>query len=286
MSALRIEHLGFGTDAVEYTAGWERQREVHAEVVAGAPDTVLLLEHQAVYTAGKRTEPHERPFDGTPVVDVDRGGKITWHGPGQLVGYPILHLAKPVDVVAYVRRIEQMIIDVCAELGVEGTRVDGRSGVWIPAGGGRPERKVAAIGIRVARGVTMHGFSLTCDSDLGAFSRIVPCGIADAGVTSLSAELGRDVPVREVLPLVEAALPGCDLPGLHHQRVPHRPRATTQPSTEQPSAAQPSTEQPSAAQPSAAQQSPEQQPAEPPNQKPAETISGAIDDLARELTRS
>ncbi len=231
---MRIERAGFGAEAVEYTAGWAHQRAVHAEVVAGAPDTVVLLEHQAVYTAGKRTEQHERPFDGTPVVDVDRGGKITWHGPGQLVGYPIVRLAKPVDVVAYVRRIEQLLIDVCAEFGVTGTRVDGRSGVWIAAGEGRPERKVAAIGIRVAQGVTMHGFSLTCDSDLSAFGRIVPCGIADAGVTSLSAEAGRSVSVQEVLPLVEAALPNYDLPGHHHKRVRPTPRvqAAADPSKE------------------------------------------------------
>ncbi len=231
---MRIERAGFGAEAVEYTAGWAHQREVHAEVVAGAPDTVVLLEHQAVYTAGKRTEQHERPFDGTPVVDVDRGGKITWHGPGQLVGYPIVRLAKPVDVVAYVRRIEQLLIEVCAEFGVTGTRVDGRSGVWIAAGEGRPERKVAAIGIRVAQGVTMHGFSLTCDSDLSAFGRIVPCGIADAGVTSLSAEAGRPVSVQEVLPLIEAALPNYDLPGHHHKRVRPTPRVqpTADPSKE------------------------------------------------------
>jgi lipoyl(octanoyl) transferase len=192
---------------VPYEAAWQQQREIHAQVVSGAgPDTVLLLEHPPVYTAGKRTEPHERPFDGTPVIDVDRGGKITWHGPGQLVGYPILRLPDPVDVVAYVRRMEQMLIAVCAALNVPAGQVSGRSGVWVGADDRGPDRKVAAIGIRVAQGVTLHGFALNCDPDLTAFDRIVPCGIRDAGVTSLSRELGRDVPVAEVLPIVEAHL--------------------------------------------------------------------------------
>jgi lipoyl(octanoyl) transferase len=196
---------------VPYEQAWEMQREVHARRVAGeGPDTLLLLEHPSVYTAGKRTEPHERPTDGTPVVDVDRGGKITWHGPGQLVGYPIVELPDPVDVVAYVRRLEGALIDVCAALGVQAGRVEGRSGVWLPADepgrGNRVERKIAAIGIRVARGVTMHGFALNCDPDLGAFGSIVPCGIPDAGVTSLSAELGRDVPVAGTIDRVETAM--------------------------------------------------------------------------------
>ena len=189
---------------VPYDEAWRLQQSVHAEVADGAEDTVLLLEHPPVYTAGKRTSPWERPVDGTPVVDVDRGGKITWHGPGQLTGYPILRLADPVDVVAYVRRLEQVLIDVCAELGLATDRVEGRSGVWTPDGA----RKVAAIGIRVARGVTMHGFALNADPDLTAYDRIVPCGISDATVTSLSRELGRDVTVDEVLPLVERHLPG------------------------------------------------------------------------------
>ena len=188
---------------VPYDDAWALQREVHAQVVGGAEDVVLLLEHPPVYTAGKRTEPHERPLDGTPVVDVDRGGKITWHGPGQVTGYPIVRLADPVDVVAYVRRLEQVLIDVCAELGLPTGRVEGRSGVWTADG----QRKVAAIGIRVAQGVTMHGFALNCDPDLSAYGRIVPCGIADATVTSLSAELGRDVTTDEALPLLERALP-------------------------------------------------------------------------------
>lgn len=204
---LDIREVGFGAAAVDYQAGWDLQRAVHADVVAGSsPDTVLLLEHQSVYTAGRRTEPHERPFDGTPVVDVDRGGKITWHGPGQLVGYPILTLPSPVDVVAHVRRIEGMLINVCADLGVTTDRVSGRSGVWVAADDRGPERKVAAIGIRVSEGVTMHGFALNCDNDLAWFDRIVPCGIRDASVTTLSQELGRDVTVAEVLPIVTARL--------------------------------------------------------------------------------
>ena len=203
-AALRINRVGFGADAVDYQSGWDLQRRVHADVVAGrSPGTVLLLEHESVYTAGRRTEPFERPIDGTPVVDVDRGGKITWHGPGQLVGYPIVRLPSPLDVVAHVRRIEEMLIEVCAALGVPAQQVKGRSGVWVPADDCGPERKVAAIGIRVSEGVTMHGFALNCDNDLAWFDRIVPCGITDAEVTTLSRELGRDVPVTEALPLVE-----------------------------------------------------------------------------------
>ena len=203
---MRFEHLGFAPDHVDYLTAWDRQREVHAEVVAGGEDTVLLLEHERVYTAGKRTEPHERPFDGTPVVDVDRGGKITWHGPGQLVGYPIVRLPSPVDVVAHVRRLEEMMIRVCADLGLAATRVEGRSGVWVPADDRGPDRKIGAIGIRVSQDVTMHGFALNCDCDLSWSQVIVPCGIADAGVTSLSQELGRDVTVAEVLPYAEKHL--------------------------------------------------------------------------------
>jgi lipoyl(octanoyl) transferase len=193
---------------VEYDAAWARQRELHAQRVADEiGDVAILLEHEPVYTAGRRTEAWERPVDGTPVVDVDRGGKITWHGPGQLTGYPIVALPEPVDVVGHVRRLEDMLIAVCARLGVNAARIDGRSGAWVPADVHGPDRKVGAIGVRVARGVTMHGFALNCDCDLAAFGRIVPCGITDAGVTSLSAELGRDVTVAEVLPLVEAELP-------------------------------------------------------------------------------
>jgi lipoyl(octanoyl) transferase len=200
-----MQTLWLGT--VPYEDAWAQQRALHADVVAGrAPDTVLLLEHPSVYTAGRRTEAWERPADGTPVIDVDRGGKITWHGPGQLVGYPILRLADPIDVVAYVRRMEGMLIDVCTDLGVSAGRVEGRSGVWLGTDSKGPERKIAAIGIRVAQGVTLHGFALNCDPDLTAFDRIVPCGIADAGVTSLSRELDRDVTVDEVRPLVERHL--------------------------------------------------------------------------------
>ncbi len=193
---------------VDYHTAWAQQRRLHDAVVAGTePDTVLLLEHPSVYTAGRRTNSWDRPVDGTPVVDVDRGGRITWHGPGQIVGYPIIKLPDPIDVVAYVRRVEQTLIDVCASLGLETTRVDGRSGVWVPADSRGPDRKVAAIGVRVARGVTMHGFALYCDCDLRAFDKIVPCGIADAGVTSLTTELGRDVTVTEILPIIERRVP-------------------------------------------------------------------------------
>lgn len=246
MSELRFVHLGFGEDAVDYREAWEKQREVHAARFADeVPDTCLLLEHPPVYTAGRRTEESERPLDGTPVVDVDRGGKITWHGPGQLVGYPILKLPRPVDVVAHVRRLEEALIRTAAEFGLATTRIEGRSGVWVlgdpveerPSYGGlsldfdprltdeefdprlsgpeyapsnagqrREDRKLAAIGIRVAKGVTMHGFALNVNPDNTWFDRIVPCGIRDAGVTSLANELGRDVTIAEVLPVAERHL--------------------------------------------------------------------------------
>ena len=209
MTDLEFRVAGLGADAVAYLDAWELQRQVHAEVVSHERgDTVLLLEHPPVFTAGKRTEPHERPADpgGAPVIDVDRGGKITFHGPGQLVGYPVVRLPDHVLVVDYVRRVEEALIQVCAGLGVATARVPGRSGVWLRADDRGPERKVAAIGIRVARGVTMHGFSLNCDVDLGWYDRFVPCGIADAGVTSLSRELGRDVTVADVLPDVRREL--------------------------------------------------------------------------------
>jgi lipoyl(octanoyl) transferase len=207
VTALKIMRAG----TVPYEEAWAQQRDLHAARVAGeGPDTLLLLEHPSVYTAGKRTLPHERPFDGTPVIDVDRGGKITWHGPGQLVGYPIVALPDPVDVVAYVRRLEEALIEVCAGFGLTTGRVEGRSGVWVaadpPGSGARPERKVAAIGVRVARGVTMHGFALNCDPDMSAFGAIVPCGIPDAGVTSLSVELGRDVTTADAIGPVESAM--------------------------------------------------------------------------------
>ena len=204
---MQVIHLGFGPDYVDYQRAWDLQRDLHAKVVAGdEPDTALLLEHAAVYTAGKRTEPHERPLDGTPVVDVDRGGKITWHGPGQIVGYPIVRLPEPIDVVAHVRRLEEMMIRVCADFGIEATRVEGASGTWVLGGPGEPDRKIGAIGIRVSQGVTMHGFALNADNDLGWADVIIPCGIVGAGVTSLSRELGRDVTVQEVLPHVEKHL--------------------------------------------------------------------------------
>lgn len=196
-----------GPPPVDYAWAWDLQRALHDEIVAGtAPDTVLLLEHEPVYTAGRRTDPLDRPLDGTPVVEVDRGGRITWHGPGQLVGYPIVRLPDPMDVVAHVRRLEQIVIDSCALVGLETMRVEGRSGVWVDADDRGPQRKVAAIGVRVAGGVTLHGFALNCDCDLAAFDRIVPCGIRDAGVTSLTAELGRDVSVAEMLPIVEGRI--------------------------------------------------------------------------------
>jgi len=201
---LRFQTVGYGDAAVDYLEAWELQRRVHAGVVAGDPDTVLLLEHPAVFTAGKRTEPFERPVGvDVPVIDVDRGGKITFHGPGQLVGYPIVRLPDHVLVVDYVRRVEEALIHVCADLGVRTARVPGRSGVWLAEDDRGPERKIGALGIRVSRGVTMHGFALNCDVDLAWYDRFVPCGISDAGVTSLSAELGRDVGVEEVTPLVE-----------------------------------------------------------------------------------
>ena len=195
-------------DTVDYRVAWQLQRQLAEARVAGGTDKLLLLQHPSVYTAGRRTLEHERPTDGTPVIDTDRGGKITWHGPGQLVGYPIIGLAEPLDVVNYVRRVEESLIKVCADLGLDVGRIDGRSGVWVPAGGGRPARKLAAIGVRVSRATTLHGFALNCDCDLDAFGRIVPCGITDAGVTSVSAELGRQVSVEDVRSAVAEAV--CD----------------------------------------------------------------------------
>jgi len=186
---------------VDYQTAWDLQREIHAEVAYGSrPNTLLLLEHPSVYTAGRRTEASERPTDGTPVIDVDRGGRITWHGPGQLVGYPIVKLQKPTELVGFIREIEAALILVCADLGVTAIRIEGRSGVWIQDA--RGDRKIAAIGIRVAKGVTMHGFALNVNPDLTAFRQIVPCGIADADVTSLEIELGRSITIDEVAPLV------------------------------------------------------------------------------------
>ena len=187
---------------VDYQKAWDIQRTVHEEVASGSrPNTLLLLEHPSVYTAGRRTDAAERPNDGTPVIDVDRGGRITWHGPGQLVGYPIVRLQKPTELVGFVREIEAALILVCEDLGLAAVRVDGRSGVWIQDSQG--DRKIAAIGIRVAKGVTMHGFALNVNPDLTAFGQIVPCGITDADVTSLEIELGRSITIDEVAPLIE-----------------------------------------------------------------------------------
>jgi lipoyl(octanoyl) transferase len=203
---MRIERYDLGVRLVPYLEAWQRQREEHADVVAGGDDRMLLVEHESVYTAGKRTASWDRPIDGTPVVDVDRGGKITWHGPGQLVGYPIVRLREPIDVVRYVRHLEQAIIDVCAELGLETIRIEDRSGVWLPATDTQRERKICAIGVRVAKGVTMHGFALNCNPDLSEFGKIVPCGISDADVTSLSVELGRVVTIADVVPSVVSSV--------------------------------------------------------------------------------
>ena len=199
LSEIATSHLGI----VEYRAALEMQREYHTAIAQNLrANTLLLLEHPSVYTAGKRTLPHERPFDGTPVIDVDRGGKITWHGPGQLVGYPIVRLAKPTELVGFVRELESALIQVCAEFGITTQRIAGRSGVWVVDK--RGERKIAAIGIRVAQGVTMHGFALNVNPDLAAFNRIIPCGISDASVTSLEKEIGRTLTCSEIANIVEA----------------------------------------------------------------------------------
>jgi lipoyl(octanoyl) transferase len=213
-----LSYVALGPAPVEYRQAWDLQRRVHARRVADEiPDSCLLLEHEPVYTAGKRTAASDRPFGdpGAPVIDVDRGGKITWHGPGQLTGYPIIKLREPVDVVAYVRALEEAMIRTCAEFGVTAGRVPGRSGAWV-SGGDAPDRKVGAIGARVARGVTMHGFALNADCDLSWYDRIVPCGIRDAGVTTLSAEAGRRVTVAELTPLAERHL--ADVLGYHGGR--------------------------------------------------------------------
>lgn len=204
---MELLEIGYSPNAVNYRSAWSLQEQIHSERVSGTRgDTTLLLEHQSIYTAGKRTQPEDRPV-ASEVIDVDRGGRITWHGPGQLVGYPIVKLSDPPDVVAHVRRMEQILIDVCSDFDVESFRVDGRSGVWVEHHGLSDDvRKIAAIGVRVSRGVTMHGFALNCDCDLTAYSSIVPCGIADAGVTSLSAHIGRTVKVADVLPHVKARL--------------------------------------------------------------------------------
>jgi lipoyl(octanoyl) transferase len=204
---LEFLYWGLGSEQADYVEAWDLQRRLHAEVAEGARrDTVILLEHASVYTAGKRTEPDERPADGTPVIDVDRGGKITWHGPGQLVGYPLVRLPEAVFVVDYVRRLEEALIETLADYGLHTGRVPGRSGVWLPDNRNRPERKIAAIGVRVAAGTTMHGFALNVDPDLGAFDKIIPCGIADAGVTSMTSELGQTLSLLEVAQILRPHL--------------------------------------------------------------------------------
>jgi lipoyl(octanoyl) transferase len=202
-SELIIQNWGSG---VEFQSAWDKQRELHHKIVTeNHPDVAVLLEHQNVYTAGRSTKPEDRPVDSSPVFDIDRGGRITWHGPGQIVCYPIMKLDDPVDVVAHVRRLELLIMNVCSKLGLETTQIEGRSGVWVK-GNGFPDKKIAAIGIRVAKKATMHGFALNCNNSLDAFRNIVPCGIGDADVTTISLELGRDVSVAEVTPLIEEEL--------------------------------------------------------------------------------
>ncbi|MBF6219219.1 lipoyl(octanoyl) transferase LipB [Nocardia abscessus] len=228
-----VEDLGL----IDYHAAWELQRTIADQRAEGSgSDHLLLLEHPSVYTAGRRTEAEDLPIDGSPVVQVDRGGKITWHGPGQLVGYPIVRLAEPVDVVNYVRRLEEALITVCLGLGLVCGRVEGRSGVWLPATGLFAERKIAAIGVRVQRGVALHGISFNCNSALDGFQAIVPCGIRDAGVTTLTRELGREVTVAEIKPLVADAITRAldgDLPVTEH----HIPRVTPGDTTPQPPSA-------------------------------------------------
>jgi lipoyl(octanoyl) transferase len=197
-SAIALSRHGL----VDYQKAWESQKAIHQDVADGRrPNTLLLLEHPSVFTAGRRTEESEKPSDGTPVIDVDRGGRITWHGPGQLVGYPIVKLINPTELVGFVREIESGLMGVCSDLGLSTERIDGRSGVWVRDSAG--DRKIAAIGVRVAKGVTMHGFALNVNPDLSSFKTIIPCGIADAGVTSLEIELKRSITIDEVAPLVE-----------------------------------------------------------------------------------
>ena len=197
-SKVAVSSLGI----VDYLPTWELQKNIAEDLISGKTEnTLLLLQHPSVYTAGRRTEISDRPQDGTPVVDVDRGGKITWHGLGQLVGYPIVKLKNSTDVVGFVREIETALIDACAELGIKTERICGRSGVWVKDAQG--DRKIAAIGIRVAKGVTTHGFAINVNPDLSAYDRIVPCGISDAGITSIAQELGKDVTVNEIQPLIE-----------------------------------------------------------------------------------
>jgi len=197
-SAIALSRHGL----VDYQQAWESQKAIHQEVADGIrPNTLLLLEHPSVFTAGRRTEESEKPTDGTPVIEVDRGGRITWHGPGQLVGYPIVKLVNPTELVGFVREIEAGLMSVCSDLGLATERIDGRSGVWVRDSSG--DRKIAAIGVRVAQGVTMHGFAINVNPDLSSFKSIIPCGISDAGVTSLEIELNREITIEEVSPLVE-----------------------------------------------------------------------------------
>jgi lipoyl(octanoyl) transferase len=197
-SAIALSRHGL----IDYQKAWESQKTIHQEVADGIrPNTLLLLEHPSVFTAGRRTEESEKPSDGTPVIDVDRGGRITWHGPGQLVGYPIVKLINPTELVGFVREIEAGLMAVCSDLGLATERIDGRSGVWIRDSKG--DRKIAAIGVRVAQGVTMHGFAINVNPDLSSFNSIIPCGISDAGVTSLQIELNRAITIEEVSPIVE-----------------------------------------------------------------------------------
>lgn len=204
--SLQFSELGFSPDFIDYLGAWDKQRTLHAAVVAGtAPNQVLLLEHAAVYTAGKRTEEHERPFDGTPVVNVDRGGKLTWHGPGQLVMYPIVRLADAHGIRAYVHALEDIIIEVLAHFGVDGVRVEGRAGIWLRADNKGGDRKIAAIGIRVHDGVAMHGIAINANNSLAPYAQIIACGIQDAGTTTLAAETGRDINAVELVPLLKEA---------------------------------------------------------------------------------
>ena len=195
---LRVEELG----VIDYLSAWQMQKEIQEKVINNIePNTLLILQHPSVYTAGRRTEIADRPLDNTPVIDVDRGGKITWHGLGQIVGYPIIKLKNSTDVVGFVRELETALIEICDEFGIKAQRYCERSGVWLRDEKG--DRKIAAIGLRVAKGVTMHGFALNVNPDLSAYSKIIPCGIADAKVTSLSAELGRNITIDEVIPVLK-----------------------------------------------------------------------------------
>lgn len=201
----KVEFWGFGEQAVEFQAAWDRQKLIHQKVVSdNHPPIVALLEHQNVYTAGRSTKASDLPINGERVFEIDRGGRITWHGPGQLVGYPIMKLPDPIDIVAHVRRLELLIIDVLAEFSIRGEQISGRSGVWVNSG--LIPKKIAAIGTRVAKRVTMHGFALNCDNDLTPFRQIVPCGISDADVTTMSIEAGRNISVSEVVPVVQSLI--------------------------------------------------------------------------------